>query len=263
MRKDYFLSEREGLAVAMKQLKHFNVWSICSLDENQYEEDLMLKYFDTDFESPVNAQVEKIISAAAISTVYEKNYIPNRWKRRIAEKAVREQVEALRSAKITYHKEVKGMSEREAQARLRENKIVQRVATVDRTVKIGCRVAAKTGISFGVGALVASIIGAPVAIPAIITYGVISIAPKKVKETVVNGAKKVVDTVVEKTRNVSDRLISKGVEVAQKAKTVVEKVAFNVKEQVSHAWESTKNKASQLGNKIKEKAKKLKNWFGF
>ena len=262
-RKDYLLSEREGLAVALKQLKHFNVWAVCSLDESQYEEELMLKYFDADFESPVNAEVEKIISTAVVSTIYEKNYIPKKWKRNIAQKAAREQVEALRGAKITFHKEVKGMSEREAQARLRENKIIQRATTVDSAVKFGCRKAAKAGISYGIGALVSTIVGAPVAIPAIAAYAVISLIPKKVKDKVVDGARSMVDTVVKKTRNTADRLISKGVEVAQKAKTAVEKVASNVKEQVSHAWEVTKQKANQMGEKIKEKAKRFKNWLGF
>lgn len=250
-RKDYLLSEREGLTVAMKQLKHFNVWAICSLDESQYEEDLLIKYFDADFESPINAEVEKIISTATVATIYEKNYIPNKWKRSIALKAAREQVEVLRVGKITYHKEVKGMPEREAQARSRENKMLQRAATIDTAVKFGCRKAAKTGISYGIGALVSTIVGAPVAIPAIAAYAVIPLVPKKVRDKVVDGASKVVDTVVKKARNTADQLASKGVEVAQKAKTTIEEVASNIKEQVSHAWMVAKEKTSQFGEKIK------------
>lgn len=256
MRKDYFLSEREGLAVAMKQLRHFNIFALTRFDDSQYDEELLLKYFDADFESPINAQMEKIISAAVVSTVYEKDYIPNNWKRRVAEKAVREQVEALRSAKITYHKEVNEMSEREAQARLKENKIVQRVTVVDSIVKSGCRVAARTGISFGIGALVALITGGPVAIPAIVAYGVVSIIPKKVKDKVVEGCKKGVDTAVEVVRNTADSLAQKGVEVAQKAKTVIKEVASEVKETVKHAWEDGKKKVSKITNRIK-------NWLGF
>ena len=55
MKKNYYLSKREGLALAMEQLLHYNVWATVSLDESVFEEEALLDYFEADFDDPINA----------------------------------------------------------------------------------------------------------------------------------------------------------------------------------------------------------------
>ena len=226
MKKDYFLSKREGLSVAMEQLLHYNVWTLVSLDESVYEEDTLLNYFDADFEAPINVEVEKVIAAAVHRTVYEKKYIPENSKKEFARKLALRHVENLRAAKITYHKEVKGMSEREAKTRLKENKMLSRMSYVDNTVKWGTRRAIRKGATYSVGALVAAL--APeVVIPGwiigVVTYGIISILPDKVKIPIRKAVSKGVDTIAKAAKNIADELADRAVAVAKKVQAVIEK----------------------------------------
>ena len=273
MKKNYYLSKREGLALAIEQLLHYNVWATVSLDESVFEEEALLDYFEADFDDPINAETEKVIAAAVVNTVYEKNYIPEENKREFAQKVVRQHIDNLRAAKITYHEEVKGMSRREAQARREELKMVSRMAVVDNTVKWGVRRAAKAGLSYGIAALVTALIP-EIAIPAWIlsfaTYGIISMLPEKVKKPIRKGVTKAVDTVTMAAKNIADELATRAVNVAEKAKTVIEKASNTAKQfwedtkVVAHeAWENTKVGAQQAWeftkdtyNKVKEKVKR-------
>lgn len=253
MKKDFFLSRREGLALAMKQLYHYQTWATISLDQSEFEENALLEYFDADFDDPQKKDYEKVIAAAINRTVYEKNYIPKNMKRTVSIQATRDMLECLEVAAIQYHKEVKGMSEREAQNRLVGNRMIKRVAIVDNAVKWGVRRAARAGISFGIGALVTALC-ATVTVPAwvigLATYAVISLLPDNIKKPIREGVQKAVDMVARGARNLAQALSQKAVKVAEKAKEVVEKVT-NV---AIKAWDETKI----LANKVKEQLKSIR-----
>lgn len=233
MKKDFLLSKREGLAVAMEQLLHYNVWSAVSLDKSAFEEELLAKYFDSDFNDPINEEVESVIAIAVAKTVYEKDYIPNDSKKELAQKASRQHVESLRSAKLTYHEEVKGMPRREAQKRREENKMVARMARVDNTYKWGVRRAAKAGVSYGIGSLVTALfpqVAVPVWLLSFASYGLISILPGKIKMPIRKGVTKIVDTVVETTKNVAGDLAKGAVKVGKTVLSTLGKVGKAISE---------------------------------
>lgn len=277
MKKDFLLSKREGLALAMEQLLHYNVWSVTSLNKSDYEEESLLKYFEADFDSPIEEKYEKIIAAAVTKTIYEKNYIPAKSKNELAKRSVRQHLESLRAAKFKYWEEVKGMPRREALTRAKENKMVKRVTIVDRTVKWGIRKGVKVGTSAAVGYLVTAL--APgIAIPAWLiglgTYAVISLLPDKIKNPIRKGVAKAVDSVVETARNIAGELADRAVVVAQKAKQTVEKVAQGARQLwedtkivAKETWEDTKVVAKEAWADLKEGAikvgNKVKNYLGF
>jgi hypothetical protein len=277
MKKNYFLSEREGLSLALEQLLHYNVWSATSLNESVYEEEALLKYLNADNGDPIKQEYENIICAAVNRAVYSKNYIPQELKKEFSKKCQRQHLDNLRMAIITYREAVKGMSRREAQARAKENKMARRVSIVDSTIKWGIRKSAKAGASAGVGLLVTAL--APtVTIPGWLiglgTYTIISLLPNKVKEPVRKYVTNAVDTVAMTAKNIAGDLAKHAVNIGQKAINTVEKIERGAKQMwedtkvvAKQAWEETKVVAKQAWENAKKGAKKIgnkiKNFFGF
>lgn len=273
MKKDYLLSEREGLALAMEQLLHYNVWSVTSLNESVYEEETLLKYLDTDFGDLIEQEYENIICAAVNRTVYSKNYIPQGAKKEFSKKCQRQHLDNLRMAKITYCEAVKGMSRREALARAKENKMAKRVSIVDSTVKWGIRKGSKVGISAGVGWLVTAL--APtITIPAWLiglgTYTIISLLPDKVKKPVRKHVTNTVDTVAMTAKNIAGGLAKRAVNVGQKALSTIEKIGQGAKQMwedtkvvAQQVWEGTKKDVQQAWERTKKIGDKIKSFFGF
>lgn len=276
MKKDFFLSKREGLALAMEQLLHYNTWSAVSMDKSVFEEEALLNYFEVEFDDSINAETEKIIAAAVVKTVYEKEYIPDWYKREFAQRVVQQHIDNLRAAKIVYQEEVKGMSRREAQARREELKMVSRMTIVDNTVKWGTRRAIRKGVEYTIGALITALIP-EVAIPAWViglsTYVVISILPEKVKKSIRKTVSKTADTMVMAAKNIADELASRAVKVAQKVRPIIEKAGNTVKQvwedtklAAKEAWEDTKLTAKEAWESTKEKyniiKEKVENWLG-
>lgn len=233
MRQDFFISKREGLAVAMQQLLHYNTWCDISLDNSVYEEEALLKYFDADFDAPINGEIEQVVATAVFNTVFEKNYIPNESKIELAQRSARQHVESLRAAKITYHEEVKGISKKEAQKRREENKMVSRMARVDNTMKWGVRRAAKAGISYGIASLATALcpqIAVPAWLLAFAGYGIISILPGKIKLPIRKGVEKIVDTTVETAKNIAGDLAKGAVKVGKTVLSILNKIGKAISE---------------------------------
>lgn len=273
MKKNYLLSEREGLALAMEQLLHYNVWSATSLNKSDFEDESLLKYFEADFGSPEEQEYENIICAAVNRTVYSKNYIPHAKKKEFSKKCQRQHLDNLRMAKLTYCEAVKGMSRREAQARAKENKMAKRVSIVDNTVKWGIRKGAKVSLSAGAGWLVsalASSVTAPAWLIGLGTYTVITLLPDKVKKPVRKFVSNAVDTVAQTSKNIASGLATRAVEVGQKAVSTIEKIGRGAKQMwedtkvvYQHAWEETKTVANQAWEGVKKIGNIIKNIYGF
>lgn len=257
MKKDFLFSKREGLALAMKQLLHYNVWTAICLDESFFEEKALLKYFEADFDDPIEEEYENIIAAAITRTVYEKDYIPKVLKKVFAKKSVRQQLDSLRAAKITYQEEVKGISQREAFNLRRENQMVRRIAIIDNTVKCGIRGGTKAGISAAIGWLV-TVLAPEVTIPAWIiggcAYAIISILPDKIKEPILKKAKQSVDTIIVKAKHMADLLSKRAVAIAQSAKKSLEKLG----ERAKQLWEDTRVVAQESWERVSTGSKKVK-----
>jgi hypothetical protein len=192
-----------------------------------------LKYFEAGFEEPINKEVESVIATAIINTVYEKNYIPAEFKKELAQRATRQQLDNLRNAKITYHELTKDMPSREAQKRREENKMVSRMAFVDNTVKWGVRKTAKAGIAYGIGHLATAIVP-QVAIPAwiigTVAYGVIYILPGKIKMPIRKGVEKIVDTTIKTVKNIANDLAKAAVDIGKTALNTLDKIGKSIKE---------------------------------
>lgn len=273
MKKNYLLSEREGLALAMEQLLHYNVWSATSLNKSAYEEEALLKYLDADFESPEEQEYENIICTAVNRTVYSKNYIPNEIKKKFSKKSQRQHLDNLRKAKLTYCEAVKGMSHREAQARAKENKMAKRISIVDGMVKWGIRKGSKVGISAGIGWLVialSSTITVPAWLIGLGTYTIISILPDKVKKPVRKLVTNAVDTAVMTAKNIAGGLAKRAVDVGQKALNTIEKIGQGAKQMwedtkvvAQQSWEVTKNVAQKAWEGAKKVGNKIISYWGF
>lgn len=240
MKKDYLLNQREGLALAMQQLFHYQTWATITLDNSEFEEESLLEYFEAELDDPKKADYEKVIAAAITRAVYEKEYIPEKSKRDLAIQATRDTMECLEVADIRYHTEVKGMSEREARKRLQNNRMIKRVAYVDNMAKWGVRRVARVGVSFGLGALVTALcpaVAVPTWVVGIATYTIISVLPEKIRKPIREAATKAIDSVAKTAKNIAQELSQKAVHVAEKAKSIVEKVTHVAQ----RAWEGTKN----------------------
>lgn len=251
MKTDYLLDEREGLALAMQQLYHYQTWAAITLDNSEFEENSLLEYFEAEFDDPTKADYEKVIAAAITRAVYEKEYIPEKAKRELSIQATRDMVECLEIAAIQYHKEVKGMSEREANKRLHNNRMIKRVAIVDNITKWGIRRAARAGVSYGIGALITALfpeVAIPIWVIGLATYAVISILPEKIKKPVREAATKAIDAVARATKNIAHELSQKAVQVAKKAKSVVEKVTNVAKEKLEDAKAAIKKAYARMFN---------------
>jgi len=257
MKIDFMLSKREGLELAMKQLLHYNVWTTVSLDEPVFEEKALIKYFESDFDNPIEEEYENIIAAAITRTVYEKDYIPKKSKKAFAKKCVRQQLDSLRAAKITYWEEVKGMSQREALNLRKENQMVKRVAVIDNAVKCGIRGASTAIISAVIGGWVA-VLAPEVTIPACIIVGcaraIVSILPDKIKEPILKRVKETLDATIIRAKNLADELSKRAVAIAQRVEKSLEKIGKRVKQ----SWEDTEVVARESWEKVTTAVEKVK-----
>lgn len=255
MIREYYLSEREGLVAAMKQLNHANVWSLARLDQSDYDEESMLDYFNKSFEDPTCINTENIIAAATARTIYEKPYIPKWLKPKLARKAIRQNLDNIYHAKIYYHTQVKGMGEREAMKRSEERQKIRSVSVVD-----GIRKKA-TNISLaGVARELIDLAGdfIDVVVPKPIKRIIGWLIPQNVRTAVQKGAKKMLDTTGEAARNAADYLGRRAIEAAQKAQPVIE----NIAKTASKVWEATKRMGKEVWNKGKNFAKQIfGRWF--
>ena len=219
MKPDYLLSEREGLAATLEQLQHFNTWASPLPNELTYDEEYLLQFFDAPLGDSIEGDVYNAVSAAIYVTVYSKNYIPKALKEPMAQRISRNYIANLENAKISYYEAVKGMPQREATARRKQNKMIKRVSILDNTVSWGLRQAAKAGISWGITALVTALaptIAIPAAVIGLGSFLIISLIPEKVKKPVREFATKAIDTVVESVKTTAGFLLDRGVSVAKK-----------------------------------------------
>lgn len=229
MRKNYYLSEREGLAAALKQMRHYNVYAHCMIDLSQFEEELLLQCFKADFDSPIHKDFEKLLAAAAVRTVMGKSYIPQKWKEKIAKKAARQQIESYREAVITYKEATGEVSSREAQERRRENQFIDRVGKLDSAARVGIKKAAKEGVVYGLKKLIefiedSTITGNTVKVIRMVTTTVIELIPQEIKKAIVEKLKDITDRTVMIVRTFADRLAERCVSVAQKVKDWLVKI---------------------------------------
>lgn len=225
----YYLSDREGLAAALATMKHCEVYAKVPLDVEGLDDDILLQYFNADENDAIIKEVEKIIQTATVNTVYSKNYIPAKRKEDFARSAVKQQMEILQVGRLNYQEQTGKRHGKAVAAELKENKMAKRISMIDLGVKRGVRIGVKTGISAGLGALVSAFFGTPVAVPAYVIYGIITVIPDKVKKPIVEVAKKVVDEVVIQVRQMADNLVEKGVEIGQKVGGFIKKTGKKIK----------------------------------
>lgn len=253
MIREYYLSEREGLVAAMKQLNHANIWSLARLSKSDYDEEILLDYFNKSFNDPTCSKMENFIDAATARAIYEKPYIPEWLKPKLSQRAKQQNRDNIFYAKIYYHTQVKGMGEREAIKLSEERQKIRTISFVDGISKKA------TNISLaGVARELLDLAGDffDVVVPKPIKRIIGWLIPQEVRTAAQKGAKKMLDTAMENARNTAEYLGKRAVEVAQKAKPVIE----NIAKTASIVWKTTKQLGQTMWNKGTYFAKKV---FGF
>lgn len=199
-----------------------------SVDEQTFNNSLLVEYFEKPFDDPIEARVEKIISAAAVAVVYDNPHISDKQKKRIAEKNAKDLRDAMRLAKLDYHAYVKeDISVKEYARRRQGCELVDRITRVKRLKKIKKNLTVR-----GLADLLTTSLGLP-----------------PIGGWVVTGSKMVWSLVPERVRK---PLEQKAKEIKHKAVTVIRNTCNEIKE-------SFKN--SKVGKKVIATVEKAKPYF--
>lgn len=126
----YNFNENANILSALTTLRQFNQYTLFPVPNKVFDSPFLLKYFDSPLDAEIERKVEKIISAAAIRTVYKNSNIPQERKETSARKTVRDLCDALRNAKLEYHAQAKNLSHKEYMRRKRCIPLVSRIAKI-------------------------------------------------------------------------------------------------------------------------------------
>ena len=231
MSKHYF-NELGNIQAAFSTLRQYNQYALFPVDETVFENPILLEYFSTPLDAPIEKTVEKIISVAAAKAVYDNPNIPNFNKERSARNTARDVREALRYAKLEYHAQKKGLSVDKYNKRKRSLAIVKRAAKIRMAKGLAKNVTITTFAT-----IVAGPIGGSVALGSRLIW---KFLPEKVKKPIVKAAKVVKQAAVNTIKNCYSFI--KSTTIGKKIGKLVEKVSPIVNKVVT----KTKNAVKRL-----------------
>ncbi len=253
------MDNRNQLSAAIKSLRNLKYITFSSIDKSILEnEEKILEYFNAPFESVVDVEFEKLVSAATIRSVYSSS-APNSMKYDLAQRQARQNVEAIRYQKLAWKYETETISAKEYQKRLKNNNVAQKVALVKACKKRLLLEGTKIAMGAAMGAITATlgVATAPAAIVGIAAWGVLTVVdilvPQRVKDKVkshireaVNICTSMASVAVKKLRETGQKIAEKVAPVVEKATKAIEKVGNSIKA----GWEATKQGAKKLWNKL-------------
>ena len=128
-------NKQADIQAAFKTLRQYNQYVIFPVSEDAFNDPLLEEYFEKPLDDTIEAKVEKILSVAAVRTVYDNPNIPDSKKEAIAKKNAREIREAMRIAKLEYHAQIKGNVTVKEYKRRKAIPIVAKAARIKRLTK--------------------------------------------------------------------------------------------------------------------------------
>lgn len=242
-------NELSKIKGALETLKKYNEHIWFSVDEKTFEDPLLVEYFESPLDDPVEARVEKIIGAAAVRAVYDNPHLSASEKKRVAETNARDLRNAMRMAKLDYLAHVKEcISVPVYNRRKKANELVQRIAKIKYLKRI------RRGLTIrGLADLLTTLVGLPPVGGWVITAGRMAwnLMPEKVRKPLERKAKKIkeqaVTTIQRCCETIKKSKVGQAVaKVVEKAKPYYEKA----KDVVIVIKEKTKAKVKALLSKI-------------
>lgn len=237
------------IKVAFKKLNMYNDYLWFSVDEQTFNNPLLVEYFEKPFDDPIEARVEKIISAAAVAAVYDNPHISDKQKKRIADKNAKDLRNAMRLAKLDYHAYVKDDISVKNYARRRQGiELVERIAMAKRLKKIKKHLTIR-----GLADLMTSSLGLPPVGGWVVTGSrmVWSLVPQRVRKPLEQKAKEIKQKTVTVIRNTCDE-IKESFQNSKVGKKVIATV-----EKAKPYLEKVKNKVVAVKETVKDKVKSL------
>lgn len=234
-------NDLSNIQVAFKTLRQYNQYVLFPISESEFENPILLEYFDSPLDAPIERKVEKILCTAAAKAVYENENISSNRKEACAKRTAQDLREAMRWAKLEYHahKEEKDLSVPNYFRRKRSLSIVKYAARIEKTKKI-LKI-------FTINGIIRAIVD-PVTY--VTTYGarlVWKILPDKVRKPIIVAAKKVKEeaiAAIEKCRSYIKN-------------TAVGKAVSRAIEKCKPFFKMVKEKYSKIKTKITDKLKSL------
>lgn len=249
------MKDRNNLSVALDSLRKIVKLNAISLEESFFEqEQLFQTYFDAPLASDTDKIIERMVATAALIATNESKYIPQLFKKKIANRNAREVVECLRYVKLNKLKNTiqTQFTANQLEEILKENSVAKKAALAK---AVGRRLLLE-GVKIGTSAIITTIViatGAPIAIPAaavgLIAWAAITavehVVPKSVKERAKEKIRTLTKSAIGKAENAIKKIERKAQELTQKVKPVIEKVKTGVQkvgETIQKGWNWVKEK---------------------
>lgn len=237
---NYNFNELGSLQAAFSTLRQINQYVLFPVSEELFDNPLLVEYFDSPLDSPIEKKVEKIVSVAAAKAVFENPNIPSFNKKRSARNTARDIREAMQYAKLEYHALSNRIGVPEYNRRKRSIQIVKRVAKFNMAKGI-----AKNMAITAFATLIAGPIGGSIAFASRITW---KFLPEKIKKPI----QKAAGVIKEKAINVIDNCCN------YIESTKVYKIVEKAIDKVRPAIEKVGKKVIEYAHRAKEFAKS--NW---
>lgn len=233
---EYHYNELSNMQVAFKTLRQYNQYALFPASESNFDNPILLEYFDSPLDAPIERKVEKVLCTAAAKAVYENKNISSKRKENCAKRAARDMREALQLAKLEYHASEKDLFVSDYRRRKKSLHIVKYAARVKKTKKILK--------SFTINGIIRAIAD-PVTYVA--TYGARlawKILPEKVRKPIVAAAKnlkeKAINTIEKCCTYIKNTAVGKAVTKAiekckpffKKAEDFINKTTQKIKDKI-------------------------------
>lgn len=230
--------DRASVISGIHKLRIYNNILLQPLANDVINDPILEEYFQCDFDTKLEVDIEKIVVAAAIKNVCSKK-IP--FKKKIAKKQARGAVEALRAVKLAYKYETNTILARDYNKRCKNNYVVTIVTNLQRLKKRFARKAAIATIT-----AIAAMAGASVPTIAVGTgFFVYNCLPEKIRKQIKSGIIQVIEVTKETIEVGLKELSQIGEQVAEKVKEICAE-KFKI--------------ARETGHKILTKVKSLIPW---
>lgn len=222
---------------AISTLRRYNQYLLFSVDENTFDNPLLVDYFEKPLDDGIEGKVEKVLSVAAVKTVIDNLNIPQERKVKVAIKNASDLREAMRYAKLEYHLEVKKtISVQEYNRRKRAIPLVRRVARLEQIKKYATNISIRLIINAVAGHNVA------------IAVGVIQLVwrflPDNVRNSLVMKSKKICDKAIVTLKNYLKKV--KSTAIGQRIGTVVNLAERKIMPKIQPIYEKVKAKIQQV-----------------
>ena len=88
--KEQYYNELSNIQIAFKTLRQYNQYALFPVTESLFDNPILLEYFDSPLDAPIERKVEKILCAAAAKSIYENKNISPKRKEACAKRAARD-----------------------------------------------------------------------------------------------------------------------------------------------------------------------------